>query len=202
MEKLNQSRLYKALCDFKGANGKIDNLTAQFEDIAKAAFYTGHFLVNDTNRIYITDIEFYYHEDNGAIKDEVKYHRNDKKETLPYFPIGSLHPHQSGVDITFENPNCSEQYRASFLIRGYEIRDTNYNCIYKNEISNKTRPTYLWDDLFGETPFLSLGHLNLRWIDEDDKTAEQHPPLTDYRVHIKPEKNHNWRYSKTSKTEK
>ena len=60
------------------------------------------------------------------------YHTNDRKvwikenyfkdrgiEGLPYYPIGSLNPHTSGIDITFEN--AKERYRASCLIREYKV---------------------------------------------------------------------------------
>lgn len=74
-------------------------------------------------------IELYYHEEGAdGFKDPIMYHTQDRKTeylnsrgitALPYFPIGSMNPHTSGIDITFENP--SAQYRASFLIREYDL---------------------------------------------------------------------------------
>lgn len=194
-ECMKESRLYKALCEFKGAEGDEDSLLGKFEDIAKAAFYTGHFVVNNEYRIYITDLEFYYHEDKGTIKDKVKYHRNYENDELPYFPIGSLHPHKSGVDVTFENPNSPEQFRASFLIRGYEERGNDYNFAFKNEIKNQTKPTYLLDDLFGGALFLSVESMSIKWIDEDDKTvSEQKQPSRKKRVNVNSDRE--WRFIK------
>lgn len=83
-----------------------------------------------TNRIVRpTAIELYYHEEGaGGFKDPIMYHTQDRKAQyltsrgitmLPYFPVGSINPHTSGIDITFENPLA--QYRASFLIREYEL---------------------------------------------------------------------------------
>lgn len=96
--------------------------------------------------IYPTVIELYYHEEgNGKFKDPIMYHTNDRKwyefykdkyeeykdrpgrksyfdkrriTELPYYPLGYLNPHPSGIDVTFEN--AEKQYRASFLIREYE----------------------------------------------------------------------------------
>ncbi len=102
------------------------------------AILSGHFVVFDVDgkavrEIFPTAIELYYHEEKeGGFKDPIMYHTNDRKKTdgtsyfatreidkVPYFPIGSMNPHTSGIDITFENPD--EQYRASFLIREYGI---------------------------------------------------------------------------------
>ena len=85
----------------------------------------GHFKVSGkiagktvVREIYPTAIELYYHEEGaGRFKDPIMYHTNDRKradhpdffdkrgiESIPYFPVGSLNPHTSGIDITFENP--------------------------------------------------------------------------------------------------
>lgn len=104
-------------------------------------------------RIYPTAIELYYHEEGtGRFKDPIMYHTNDRKirdhenyfkekgiTGLPYFPIGSLNPHTSGLDITFENPK--EQYRASFLIREYIVE---YNPENKMPVKNSTD---IYDDM-------------------------------------------------------
>ena len=110
-----------------------------FEPCA-AKILAGHFLVTNTEDekpvvriIQPTAIELYYHEEGeGRFKDPIMYHTNDRKvwskenyfndrgiEGLPYYPIGSLNPHTSGIDVTFEN--AKEHYRASFLIREYYV---------------------------------------------------------------------------------
>ena len=74
---MKHSNLYLALQKFKGAQGDERHLAKSFEQIAKAAFYSGYFRVNkgrnDEYKIKLTGVEFYYHEDNGEIKDPKKY---------------------------------------------------------------------------------------------------------------------------------
>lgn len=120
------SRLYQALCHFKGAqgaigDGKVDSLSKEFEDVAKAAFYTGYFLVNRGDekyeyRIELTCLEFYYHEDaQDGIKDPRKLLKG--KNTF-YCEKGAVLPHNYGVDIIFDDDD--EKFHASFLIRGFK----------------------------------------------------------------------------------
>lgn len=63
-----------------------------------------------------------------SVKDPIVYHRNNKyvEGDVPYFNPLSLHAHTSGFDITFENEK--EKYRASALIRAYEVYDTEKKC--------------------------------------------------------------------------
>lgn len=112
----------------------------------------GSFTVNNGNTkrtIRPTAIELYYHEEGpGRFKDPIMYHTQDRKSQyldsrgislLPYFPMGNMNPHTSGIDITFENP--SDQYRASFLIREYELICDDGNPI---QVMNSTD---IYDDL-------------------------------------------------------
>ena len=113
---------------------------AMYFEPCAAKILAGHFLVTNTEGekpivriIQPTAIELYYHEEGeGRFKDPIMYHTNDRKvwskenyfkdrgiEGLPYYPIGSLNPHTSGIDVTFEN--AKEHYRASFLIREYYV---------------------------------------------------------------------------------
>lgn len=104
---------------------------------------------NTKRTIRPTAIELYYHEEGaGGFKDPIMYHTEDRKAQylasrgitiLPYFPLGSMNPHTSGIDITFENP--SAQYRASFLIREYELICDDGKPIY---VKNSTD---IYDDL-------------------------------------------------------
>lgn len=83
-------------------------------------------------RVYPTTVEFYFHsEKENGVKDPIVYHRNNNKVKgeIPYFPMCTLHAHDSGYDITFENPN--EKYRASVLIRAYQVWDVKQNCWLK-----------------------------------------------------------------------
>ncbi len=133
IEAINQDSLYKTLNEFTGVtyikdeNEKFLKLDHQFLEIAKYIFYGGYFSVNDNRRIYPEDIEFYYHEeDENGLKDPVMYHTNDhEKKNVPYYSIGSLNFHISGVDVTFEKKE--KKYRASFLIRKYSFFDFDRN---------------------------------------------------------------------------
>lgn len=103
--------------------------------------------------IHPTVIELYYHEEGaGRFKDPIMYHTNDRKRTdhpdffdkrgidsIPYFPVGSVNPHTSGIDITFENPE--HEYRASFLIREYKVK---YESGKELPIKNSTE---IYDDM-------------------------------------------------------
>lgn len=104
---------------------------------------------NTTRIVRPTAIELYYHEEGaGGFKDPIMYHTQDRKAQylssrgitmLPYFPVGSMNPQTSGIDITFENPFA--QYRASFLIREYElVCDDSKPILVKNS-------TDIYDDL-------------------------------------------------------
>jgi len=147
------NNLSTILKEFDGRGLNEDQLTDKFEDIAKAAIYGGHFRVNDDYNIYIHEIEFYFHSENesqSTIHDWAMYHRGSD---VDYFPIGSLHPHNSGIDVTFERKGS---YRASFLIRKYRIG----NDIIKS-------PTYLREDLIGYTGCILGDGPRISWIDEE-----------------------------------
>ena len=111
------------LKEFEGSKSS-KALEQQFEELANYFLKDGYFLVNNERKIYICDVEFYYHEEfDGGIKDWIMYHRdlhpNNKTEKLGYLQLGQLNSHASGLDVTFENPD--EKYRAGMLIRGFKI---------------------------------------------------------------------------------
>ena len=137
--------------------------------------------------IYPSVIELYYHEEgDGRFKDPIMYHTNDRKlydfykdkyeeyrgrkdrqsyfdkrgiNELPYFPFGSLNPHSSGIDITFENPE--KCYRASFLIREYFISFDGRKPI---RIMNST-------DLYDDMLLNGITLDNANWIEWKDGNA-------------------------------
>ena len=147
-------KLSALLQEFDGRGLSENQLTEEFEEIAKAAIFGGHFCVNDDYNIYIHEVEFYFHSENiseSTIHDWAMYHRGNDVE---YFPIGSLHPHNSGFDVTFER---EASYRASFLIRKYQIG----NDIIKS-------PTYLREDMIGYTGCILGDGPRISWIDEKE----------------------------------
>ncbi|MCQ2329079.1 MAG: hypothetical protein MJZ93_00785 [Paludibacteraceae bacterium] len=115
-------------------------LTVEFKKLAETFLYGGYINVNGHYHIYIRTVEFYYHEENGNIKDPIVYHRNNNRDVdgkVPYFPPMMLHAHNSGYDITFEDE--ANQVRSSALIRGYEIYDVKEKHLWCWEIDSETK---------------------------------------------------------------
>lgn len=109
-----------------------DELIAAFTQLARYFLSGGYIKVREDYRVYPTTIEFYFHSEKGnGIKDYIVYHRNNRFVTgdIPYFPLMTLHAHDSGYDITFENEK--EEYRASALIRAYQVWDVKKACWLK-----------------------------------------------------------------------
>ena len=74
MEPKIPSDINAILSSFVGANGDESNLAPQFMKIAEYFLYHGYLLVNEKTRIYLRDIEFYYHEEgDGKIVDRVYF---------------------------------------------------------------------------------------------------------------------------------
>ncbi len=146
---------------------KLAELNKQFCSMAKELLYGGYFHIKGTEtRIYLDDIEFYYHEEGeGGFKDPIMYHTNDHEgKEIPYFEIGRLNLHISGVDVTFENEK--KKYRASFLIRGFHVND---------EKPYDRCSTHIYDKmLYMGVP---LGKpIEIEWINKDQKGKESYIP--------------------------
>lgn len=168
-EVISMQKLSTLLTNFDGRGLSENQLTEKFEKIAKAAIFGGHFCVNDEYNIYIHEVEFYFHSENESeniIHDWAMYHRGSD---VDYFPIGSLHPHNSGIDVTFEREGS---YRASFLIRKYRIGKD----IFK-------KPTYLREDLIGYTGCILGNGPRISWI--DDKYDDTVVLLRDSRINVR-----------------
>lgn len=164
-----QQELQKFSLSQESRNGILHGSTAapkEFEQIAQVAL-SGYFLVQGTDREIIvrpTYIEFYYHEewDNG-IKDFIVYHRNSKTSLPSTFPLGVLHNHVSGIDITFERGNDAKNaVRASMLIREYEI-----------DGKNEERSTLLYEALYQQASIFD--GISVKWVD-----GEQPVDVTSY----------------------
>lgn len=179
--------LLECLKQFKGAPKRDTEdcrkkaLEEEFVLLAKKLIYGGH-LVCGNYEIEIQLVEFYYHEEvamgiEPRIQDPIVYHRNGRYpgETVPAFPIMSLHAHTSGYDITFEDPD--NKYRASALIRAFTVKDTITNLYIKWKAKDKgdgsfellkepfydNRSQYLYYFLNG---FQINGNGNLlKWVD-------------------------------------
>ena len=167
-------RLESILSQFKEASDEKE-LQKSFRALAPAFLYGGYIQVHKDYQIYIRTVEFYYHsEKNDGVHDPIVYHRNGRiMESVPYFPLMTLHAHNSGFDITFESE--TEKYRASALVRSYEVKDMagnylkwdkNKDGVYKfiknSDYCYNTQSTYLYFFLNG----FDLGNNNdVKWID-------------------------------------
>ena len=135
-------------------------------------------------KIQPTVLELYYHEEkDGGFRDPIMYHTDYRKRTekkakgetyfsltglaeLPYYPIGSLNPHTSGIDVTFEN--AQEKYRASFLIRAYSVTDENGKT---RTVDNSTE---IYDDLLLNG--ISLDNADwIEWVDGNEDAQLNEP---------------------------
>lgn len=129
--------LLDTLTQFSGGN-TVGELEEKFSKMASAFLYGGYINVNmgknDVYKVYIRTVEFYFHsERTDGVHDPIVYHRNGRgMEKIPYFPLMTLHAHNSGFDITFESEKG--EYRASALIRAYEVKK---NDRYLKWISGK-----------------------------------------------------------------
>lgn len=138
-------------------NGSND-APPEFIDIARMVL-AGHFSVKDANRkimVRPTAVELYYHEESeGGIKDPIVYHRNSKNNNEKIFPVGTLHNHVSGIDITFEH-GCtpSTAVRASILIREFEVNG-----------KNDERSTKLYEALYQQASLFD--GISIEWVDGD-----------------------------------
>lgn len=147
---MDKNTLYEALAGFNGVtNIKLDSekrviLSKQFSELATKIFNTGYFEVNGCRRIYPTVIEFYYHEEvEGGLLDPIMYHTNlNNKEQVDYYPFGSFNFHVSGLDVTFEK---KDEYRASFLIREYDVYSLKNGVWFKDK--SECRSTYIYEDM-------------------------------------------------------
>ena len=175
--------LKKKLEDFEkqiNENTKEEDLQTLFEKLAPAFLYGGYIQVRNDYKVYIRTVEFYFHsEKTNGVHDPIVYHRNNRyiEGDVPFFPLMSIHAHASGFDITFENKE--KQYRASALIRAYEIWDiSRKNYIVYDKTIQKFRDfkendnvingqsTYLYDFLNG------FNKKSVCWVNE--KTNRRH----------------------------
>ena len=173
--------LIESLKQFEEKANTVSNeteLQSIFKELAPAFLYGGYIQVHDEYRVFIRTVEFYFHSENeNGIHDPIVYHRNGKDfVNVPYFPLMTLHAHSSGFDITFESE--TEQYRASALIRTYEVKDKDGKYLVWNkeksmfdettEYGYNTQSTYLYALLNG----FSLGNSNnVKWIDAPRKQS-------------------------------
>jgi hypothetical protein len=151
-----------------------DKLQELFEGIASHILYGGYIQVSK-KKIFVFDVEFYYHQENGEIKDPIMYRTNErlakegKNGSYSYLPIGTLNVHVSGIDIMFDNEQMNT--RAGILLRGIEMEEeveTNID-FQKREINGRryeTRPTYFYGEILCSASIFDTD-FSIKWIDTD-----------------------------------
>ena len=140
-----------------------------------AEILDGYFLISSNNssvRVIPTMVELYYHEEEGSIKDNIVYHRNNEKQpSLPIFNFGLLHNHNSGIDITFEFVGPNGICRASALIRAFRVINGITNKTFNIETPDG-RSTYFQKALLGQ--FSIFDGYQIQWSD-----SEHHSSIAD-----------------------
>ena len=175
------SNLQEELSQFIYKGKRVEELTSKFEQLAPYFLYSGYIRVLGRFRVYIQRVEFYFHSETDGIQDEIVYHRNNYHiiGKLPYFTPITFHAHASGYDIAFEN--AAEQYRASALIRAYEVYDeqehkylkaSNGKFDYTENPYTNIQSTYLYDILNG---FGDAG--TIEWVHKPSVLFNNHQPL-------------------------
>lgn len=201
-------------------NDKDNKISEAFRPIAEIIL-SGHFLVRKNNsdsyvKVHPTCVEMYYHEEGEGedkIKDYIVYHRNsnDGKNKKSIFPLGVLHNHVSGIDLTFEKEgDDGEPIRFSALIREFWVDKTNKKeeDIYgmgeidkSSESLSDKKPTHLYDALYSQ--FSAFDGFSIQWVDgveNDRKTincVKTRINVAEYQLN---EKN-NWEKVPASKTD-
>lgn len=156
-------------------SGSLD-APREFKTVA-AAILSGCFVVRQLGgekkavRVYPTCVEIYYHEEGHKITDPIVYHRNRKtkttKKNYEVFLLGKLHNHVSGIDITFEKGEKSEEaVRASALIREFRIEG-------HEEVEE--RSTYLYEALYSQFSIFD-GGFSVVWEDGTEKEVDNGSP--------------------------
>jgi len=168
--------LTEILSSFQGGNE--DTLTKEFRKLSYYFLSGGYIDVYNIYRIYPKTVEFYFHSEVDGVKDPIVYHRNNKtvQGEVPYFPPITFHAHASGFDIAFENEKM--KFRASALIRAYEIKDVKTQRFLKYDTHigqfipcdkpfTNTQSTYLYSILNG---FGDVGEI--KWVDDMQSNIE------------------------------
>ena len=163
------------------------NISKAFMPIAETIL-SGYFKVSKNNSdsyvtVHLTCVEMYYHEEGEGedkIKDYIVYHRdsNDGKNKKDIFPLGILHNHVSGIDLTFEREgNDGKAIRFSALIREFWVNMENKKekeDKYKmkgidgsSENKPDNKPTHLYDALYSQ--FSVFDGFSVKWEDGKEK---------------------------------
>lgn len=170
-------------------NDEDRKISNAFKSIAEIIL-SGHFLVKKNNSdsyvtVHPTCVEMYYHEEgegDDKIKDYIVYHRNsnDGKNKKDIFPLGVLHNHVSGIDLTFERKgDDGNPIRFSALIREFWVNSENKKeDLYEmkgvggnGENTPDKKPTHIYDALYSQ--FSVFEGFSIQWVDGTDDERKQ-----------------------------
>ena len=170
-------------------NDEDRKISNAFKSIAEIIL-SGHFLVKKNNSdsyvtVHPTCVEMYYHEEgegDDKIKDYIVYHRNsnDGKNKKDIFPLGVLHNHVSGIDLTFERKgDDGNPIRFSALIREFWVNSENKKeDLYEmkgvggnGENTPDKKPTHIYDALYSQ--FSVFEGFSIQRVDGTDSERKQ-----------------------------
>ena len=168
-----------------------EGLSEAFRPVAEKIL-SGYFKITN-NRIssfvtvHPTCVEIYYHEEgsgNEKVKDYIVYHRdsNDGTRKAPVYPLGVLHNHVSGIDLTFEKLVDGLPIRFSALIREFWIDKSNKieegNISYGEEsikacteTEPEKRSTYLYEALYSQ--YSVFDGFSIQWVDGNEENMKE-----------------------------
>ena len=161
-----------------------------------ASILGGYFKVtkgNDAEKyvcIQPTCVEFYCHEEQeDGVKDYIVYHKNNTSGKKDIFPLGILHNHVSGIDVTFEKgEDKNSAQRLSFLIREFMIINPD------NPEKIDKYPTHLYDALYSQFSVFD-GGFKVEWIDGNLDEISVDNLFSERRINV-------FEYDETHKTKK
>ena len=91
------------------------------------------------------------------------YHTNlNNKEQDDYYPLGSFNFHVCGLDVTFEKEG---EYRASFLIREYDVYSLKNGVWFKDK--SEARSTYIYEDMLMRLSVFD--GISICWVSEQSE---------------------------------
>lgn len=157
--------------------------------LPKIAFhflYGGYILINDKEKLYLREIEFYFMRIDGTIEEEKMYRKESPDND--WLEIGTLFPHNSGIDITFED-SLRHQFRASVLIRAFDLFDMDNNPI----ILDEGRSLASYDILLSRSNIFD--GVSFKWVDE--WMVPRAEPITQVRRGLKGSQEYRlWNYKR------
>lgn len=143
-------------CHFADADeDKLNEVV--FPKVAAQLLYGGYFLLNGKEKLYLREVEFYFMNMDGSIQEEKLYRKNLPDDA--WLEPGTLFPHNSGIDITFEDHE-NHKFRATVLMRAFDLFDIDNNPI----ILDNGQSLSVYDILLSRSNIFE--GVSIKWVDE------------------------------------